>query len=895
MSYKIEVVVSDDVSTTDKGKLIENIGCKILLAMQYDVVKEIRITGMEVDLFAKHRINGEEIYVECKAHNSTLSADVLTKILGNVDVKGVSAGWLITTGPLGKDAKGIMEEWEKKTPEKRRRLSIYTNERVIELLKISGNIISDEKLELKIGKTYREESVLLISNYGEFWLKIENVDGSTIAKSITCFNAKEGVKITDISLLTKLKELNTDYQILEWNNLDTKEQSYIEGEIGSVVEVSGGDEWADYRPSRPEDFVGRQHLLEDTIEYFNKVRNKTSNTRLFSITAPSGWGKSSFILRLSDEIFKKKNKSKYFIYAVDVRAAISSRYAEFAIIECFKNAIDKGFISKPSDGLTYSNSSVPFEHESFQEIFKQLDNEEKVIILCFDQFEETFSKKELMNLFENIRRISINVDSIKENLILGFAWKTDVVVPVEHPAYFMWHSLSDRRKNFELTIFSKEEMKKAITIFSKQLDQTVNKILQEYLADQCQGYPWLLKKLCIHVYKLVSSGINQEQIIGQSMNIEDLFQKDLSELSHKENACIIKIANDTPADYYNIHEIFGEDIIKELINKRLVLRKGQKLILYWDIFRDYVLDGKIPKILFYYTPQLPFNKYTEILEYLEKTPVTTIDEFSKSLNISDRTASNVIKDLIMFGNIEKNGLNIKFKQSIRSEAYEKAVLFWKNHILFSIIKDYADSKQKIVIETLKKDFNNIHAYSQIRIKTKDVYFSKILSWLRGLQMVEIIGDLIEITEGKNFESLKTIKGLKRSKYIFRNTEFMGQGTYEKVLELNQIFKNDNLNEKNKKTYRNEINLLNSINFIKRNNDKIELNIDYDNFEIELKKVVKNTIAIKAIHSYVKETDGKLTAKVVGEILMKVTNKNNWKDATVIRNGGAVLRWYRKIC
>lgn len=56
MSYKIEVVVSDGVSTTEKGKLLENIGYKILLAMQYNITKEIRITGMEVDLFAKHKV-----------------------------------------------------------------------------------------------------------------------------------------------------------------------------------------------------------------------------------------------------------------------------------------------------------------------------------------------------------------------------------------------------------------------------------------------------------------------------------------------------------------------------------------------------------------------------------------------------------------------------------------------------------------------------------------------------------------------------------------------------------------------------------------------------------------------------------------------------------------------
>lgn len=58
--------------------------------MQFDVTKEIRVTGVEVDLFAKHRVSGEEIYVECKAHKSTLPADVITKIIGNVFVENTT-------------------------------------------------------------------------------------------------------------------------------------------------------------------------------------------------------------------------------------------------------------------------------------------------------------------------------------------------------------------------------------------------------------------------------------------------------------------------------------------------------------------------------------------------------------------------------------------------------------------------------------------------------------------------------------------------------------------------------------------------------------------------------------------------------------------------------------
>lgn len=81
---------------------------------------------MEIDLLARHKIRNSTIFVECKAWDSTLPADVITKLLGNVVMKNADEGWLITTGVLSKDAKGAQEEWEKDDNERRQMLSFYT-------------------------------------------------------------------------------------------------------------------------------------------------------------------------------------------------------------------------------------------------------------------------------------------------------------------------------------------------------------------------------------------------------------------------------------------------------------------------------------------------------------------------------------------------------------------------------------------------------------------------------------------------------------------------------------------------------------------------------------------------------------------------------------------------
>ena len=54
---QIDICVGEDKSTTEKGRVLEHLVAKLLEIQQYDVVETIRVTGMEIDVLAKHRIN----------------------------------------------------------------------------------------------------------------------------------------------------------------------------------------------------------------------------------------------------------------------------------------------------------------------------------------------------------------------------------------------------------------------------------------------------------------------------------------------------------------------------------------------------------------------------------------------------------------------------------------------------------------------------------------------------------------------------------------------------------------------------------------------------------------------------------------------------------------------
>jgi hypothetical protein len=169
----------------------------------------------------------------------------------------------------------------------------------------------------------------------------------------------------------------------------------LRSELESIVKVPMADHWADYRPARPEDFVGREAVQSAVFSFLDSVRSGTSATRLIALKGPSGWGKSSSLLKIASRAGNVRNKGKYFVFTVDSRAATTRRFPELAVVTAVKEAVKEDFVSARSD-LEFSGASSLFSTSGLQQVVDELRDKERVLCIFLDQFEELLYKAELV-------------------------------------------------------------------------------------------------------------------------------------------------------------------------------------------------------------------------------------------------------------------------------------------------------------------------------------------------------------------------------------------------------------------------------------------------------------------------------------------------------------------
>jgi hypothetical protein len=627
-----------------RGDFFERFVADILRPLRFRVRQRLRFTGMEIDLLAEGLDQPNTVLVECKAQRDPLPADTISKLLGNVTIKGADAGWLFSASDLSKDGRGQWTEIQA-NPELAKRFVWYPPERLIEILIDQRVILEPSGLLTNAREAKVGDGTLVWSPAGTYWLLELLQDG--LPTFYVVFDASTGSRLDEAAArsVASASDRFTPLQHLapaDDHRLFVRPPKSVRAPVARVLP---GDAWADLRPARPIDFVGRDDVIQDILAFIEDVRVGATPTRTFAVKGPSGWGKSSLVLKLGALAQRGRRISSSSVTCVDTRSATNAGFVSSALRLAFQDAAHTGLIPKAAP-YDISSLTHPLESPDLLAGLSAIGSAGGVMVLIFDQFEELFTKESLFETFNAIRELSLDLDSKQSRLVLGFAWKTDISLPQEHPAYHLWHQLAGRRRDFAVRQFGSGDIGKVISRAQRETGLRLVPALRARLVEQCQGYPWLLKKLLVHVGQRLRTSTSQFALLERELDVEVLFKEDLEGLKAEQLRCLRHVAQRAPAYVSEVEEHFRSDVTNSLLSKGLLVRSGLNYVVYWDIFRDYLTEGRVPQIPWTRTFQRDPRSAVRALQATQATATVSARQLAKRLGGTERAWVNVMSDLV---------------------------------------------------------------------------------------------------------------------------------------------------------------------------------------------------------------------------------------------------------
>ncbi|WAM28340.1 nSTAND1 domain-containing NTPase [Myxococcus sp. NMCA1] len=731
---QVRLVIPSTWTNDQRGSFFETLMAKALRKMRFGVTSRVRFTGMEIDLLADNLDTRQRIFAECKFQNEPIQSGVLTDLLGKALIHKVDLVYLFSTSRLGKEAKGLLDQRERDSDARGARIAFVGPDQLASLL---IDALSLPPPPDNAAKTHTGNGTLLITSEGEWWAFEQSTNG--IPSRVTIYPASSKPTSSFEPLCESLKEaeLWLGLEIADGSLITTKANNLpapAPAEDELITTVNMADRFDDYRPCRPQDFVGRLDLQKQVWSFLGNVAKEQTSTRIVCISGPSGFGKSSIVLKLSDRFKNKKWKKRLSLYPVDVRSAKGPLFITKALHSALQDAVDTGFISVKNNQISITSTEAPLSSDSVQEALKALKNQQRVLAIFFDQFEELFTKESLLSTFEAFRRLAFEVDAAKANIVLGFCWRTGISFSDDHPAYFMWQNLKDKRLDLKVGQFSGRETALLLNQFEKNIRLKLDKQLRRRLSEQSQGFPWLLKKLCIHVHHQISKGTSQEELMARKLNINLLFDEDLEPLSRDQTACLKYVAEHSPADIIDVTENFGNEVPNQLYHSRLLIRTGNKYAVYWDIFRDYILNGTVPSIPLTHIPQSELSMALKAIEELRTSGLSTTTTLAKTLGYQEKTITNVLADLQNLQLAKRTGGDVSLARPGFHEQNSGAIA---DH-LASQLKDHAfvlslykkiPPGNPISQDELRDSLISAYPSADFSLPTAEVYARRMLPWL----------------------------------------------------------------------------------------------------------------------------------------------------------------------
>ena len=636
--------------------------------------------GIELDVVATHEISRQEMIAECKAYSSPVSAAMLGTFHSKLVTRRYKApntqGYFVALPRLTANGKEQADE-------------IAANDAGFKLLTARGvvDLLRSKKfiVECPITNVLSSDPAVIISEHGVYAACLE-VDDKSRTPSRVLIWAVDGLVPSPV-----LESLSRDKYAQGATVVDARdphppvpEQSTDFG--GIIVAVTGSQSDFEYQlPASPKYFVGRKSLIASLEESVD------SHVGAIVLNAQSGWGKSSAALRLQALVQDRRG----YASIIDSRTASHRRFVSDALRVAALNAEEAGVLELGDDA---SWASLPSSLRTLKDALWSGGP----LVVFFDQFENVFRDEALTREF---RDLALSARDLSEHLLVGFAWKTDLIGWTENHPYQLRDEIRTNATVLTLGPLGVSEVDTLLRRLEKALGQSIARDLKTRLREYSQGLPWLFKKLAGHLLREVKAGATQEQLANEALNIQNLFDADLAELGPVEQDGLRYIARWAPIGIGEVMERVSTPIVETLINRRLVVQVGARLDTYWDIFRDYLNNGRVPVEDSYILRQSPVSVARLLKEVLADGGDSSVRRIAERLGTSENGVFNLSRELRLLGATSYEPNKVRLLPEIwesddrEQELRRRVSSSLRRHRSYSTFVTLVDRQSEVTIQT----------------------------------------------------------------------------------------------------------------------------------------------------------------------------------------------------
>jgi len=164
----------------------------------------------------------------------------------------------------------------------------------------------------------------------------------------------------------------------------------------------------------------------------------------------------------------------------------------------------------------------------------------------------------------------------------------------------------------------------------------------------------------------------------------------------------------------------------------LVIKSGDRLNVYWDIFKDYLLTGKVPVVPYNYIPTSDPFSLINICKRLKGDKFTDSSNLSKSIGLHERTIWNIGADLVMLGLAERDSTAFKTSKKLGSND-ESSILsllretLAKHALKVALYKNH--SGKTISVDALREIFIECMPKDKFGENTRNTYANRLTNYL----------------------------------------------------------------------------------------------------------------------------------------------------------------------